>query len=128
MYKYGGAIIKTFAAACAGGTLAIMDPIFFGIERSPSSYAGALVLFLATYMFMDAGNVEKLEAAANGALQRSSNYGGMMRITALAAVATAVAYCMTNVYLAPGVGNIVADKSDVYAMAADRVRTTLAPE
>jgi hypothetical protein len=79
-YKYGGAIIKTFAGACAGGALIFMDPIFFSKEHSMASYAGAVVLFLASYQFLDA---DKLESMLPQTARQLSSRVQILRLPAL---------------------------------------------
>lgn len=54
VYKYADAIIKCFATAVSTGILLYLSPILFGAEMSFLVLPGTLVVFIATWLYMEA--------------------------------------------------------------------------
>ena len=54
VYKYADAIIKCFATAMSTGILLYVSPILFGVEMSFLVLPGTTVVFIATWLYMDA--------------------------------------------------------------------------
>ena len=54
VYKYADAIIKCFATAVSTGILRYLSPIFFGAEMSILVLPGTLVVFISTWLYMEA--------------------------------------------------------------------------
>ena len=54
VYKYADAIIKCFATAVSTGILLYLSPILFGAEISFLVLPGTLVVFISTWLYMEA--------------------------------------------------------------------------
>lgn len=54
VYKYADAIIKCFATAVSTGILLYLSPILFGAEMSFLVLPGTLVVFISTWLYMEA--------------------------------------------------------------------------
>ena len=54
VYKYADAIIKCFATAVSTGILLYLSPILFGAEMSFIVLPGTLVVFISTWLYMEA--------------------------------------------------------------------------
>lgn len=54
VYKYADAIIKCFATAISTGILLYISPILFGVGMSFLVLPGTAVVFIATWLYMDA--------------------------------------------------------------------------
>ena len=54
VYKYADAIIKCFATAVSTGILLYLSPILFGAEMSFLVLPGTLVVFISTWLYVEA--------------------------------------------------------------------------
>ena len=54
VYKYADAIIKCFATAVSTGILLYLSPLLFGAEMSFLVLPGTLVVFISTWLYMEA--------------------------------------------------------------------------
>jgi len=69
VYKYADAIVKTFATATATAALLFINTALFNIRASLIMYLGTFVVFIATYIYFNGGD---LISAANSSWTKSS--------------------------------------------------------
>jgi len=59
VYKYADAIIKTFSTACATGVLLFLNVTLFDAHANSTSFLGASVIFIASYIYFLSSNNSK---------------------------------------------------------------------
>ncbi len=59
VYKYADAIIKTFSTACATGVLLFLNVTLFHAHANSTSFLGASVIFIASYIYFLSSNNSK---------------------------------------------------------------------
>jgi hypothetical protein len=104
VYKYGDALVKTFASSITAVLLMIVSTIFFGLQSNIVIWTGALITSIATYMFLS----EKPPAATNAVevpkLEPSGNnkFDARYFIVGLAGIVAGMV--ITYIQLLPAVG------------------------
>ncbi|CAF3647433.1 unnamed protein product [Rotaria socialis] len=63
VYKYADAIVKTFSSACATGVLMYLNVVLFKLKGRLISYLGTVVIFTASYLFIQVNPITITSAA-----------------------------------------------------------------
>ncbi|KAL0939567.1 UDP-galactose transporter [Colletotrichum truncatum] len=80
VYKYADAVIKCFATAVATGILLYVSPILFGTSLSFLVLPGTVVVFIASWLYMDNPPPKDPNAAASNDNQKLSLFGKLAAV------------------------------------------------
>lgn len=64
VYKFGDALVKTFASAITAVLLLIISSMFFGLQANIVTWTGGLITVLATYMYLSEKGLQVPQAQA----------------------------------------------------------------
>ncbi|KAI3659719.1 hypothetical protein MP638_005193 [Amoeboaphelidium occidentale] len=74
VYKYGDALVKTFASAITAVNLLIASSILFGMQTHLLTWVGALVTVLATYMYVSVPSTNVPNDTSKGETNKGADH------------------------------------------------------
>ncbi len=80
VYKYGGAIVKTLAAAAQSAVLLVLDGVLFSVPWTSSSIAGAIVVLVSSYLYFSVAIPLKLQEESELKKSSQSDANGEVNI------------------------------------------------